>query len=248
MKLKFGFSQQLYDTVYNLPPWQKTLIFVVSLVIPVAVFWYMFLSSTWGEIDTIQQKIPDLKREITILKEKEKKIPLLEKELNTMNLILDNALRLLPEKEDIPSILTEISSMGNESRLYFRTFKTQPERLIGFYAAIPFSIEFLGPFHNSLKFFEKISKMPRIVHVKSVKMQKAQKAFSIKSKEAGNEGSDVSLDSAETKTSYEPLAGDKRNLRGREWEIKISCEGETYRFLTPAEQEALKEKEKKVKK
>lgn len=252
--MKLALPQKLYDNVYNMPVWQKGAIFVLSIVIPVAVFWYLFLSSTWGELDTMEEKIPKLQQEIAKLKAQEKTIPQLEQELASMKDILKKALKLLPEKEDIPSILTEVSSLGNEARLDITSFTPQNERKASFYAAIPFSINFSGPFHNTVRFFEEISKMARIVHIKDVRMGSPRKAKSIKSKQAGeNQVSSTSAgageaNGAENLSAESTAAEGTVGLRGGSWLINTSCTGETYRFLTPEEQAAAKKQSQQKKK
>jgi type IV pilus assembly protein PilO len=256
--MKLSLPQNLYDNLYNMPAWQKAVIFILSMAIPVAIFWYLFLSSAWGELDTIEAKIPRLRQEIAHLKAQEKTIPELEKELALMKDILKKALKLLPEKEDIPSILTEVSSLGNEARLNIESFTPLRERKASFYAAIPFSMQFSGPFHNTVKFFDHISKMARIVHIKDVSMGNPTKARSIQSKQAGNVGSGgegnsqsvtVAVESATSGTGAESATEGKVGLRGGTWIINTSCTGETYRFLTPEEQAAArKHKQGKKKK
>jgi type IV pilus assembly protein PilO len=224
MKLSLTLPQHVYDTVYGIPTWQKAAIFVVSLIIPVALFWFLFFSATWTEIESIEQKIPHLEQEIARLKSKEKIIPKLEQELEDMKNILAKAMELLPEKEDIPSILTEISSLANRERLTIQSFAPKEEKKTGFYAAIPFEIKFSGPFHNSVRFFAHIINMPRIVQIKSVKMGNPEKQRSVQSKQAGGNrgGGEGSVSSG--------------------WVITTDCIGETYRFLTPEEQAELRKK------
>lgn len=250
--MKLALPQRLYDNVYNMPVWQKAAVFIFSMVIPVGLFWYLFLSSTWGELDTIETKIPRLKKEIAALRAREKTIPQLEKELTLMRGILKKALKLLPEKEDIPSILTEVSSLGNEARLNITSFTPQNERKAGFYAAIPFSMKFSGPFHNTVKFFEEISKMPRIVHVKNVTMGNPRKAKSIQSKQSGNSQAGSASEGGGEASGSENLSTESpeggAGLRGGNWIVNTSCVGETYRFLTPQEQAAAKKQQKRRKK
>jgi len=236
----------LFDSVYRMPTWQKALVLVITWAVPLALFWFLFLSTRIGEIDTISTKIPNLKREIALLETKSRQLPRLEKELKAMQDILKQAMKLLPEKEDIPSVLTEISSLGNEARLEFQAFKPGEEKHEKFYASIPVGLEFKGPFHNTVVFFDKVSRMARIVHIKDVTMGKAEESSQIWS-QTGNIAHKAGGSSA-PETADLNLSKSSGIQRGGNWIIQTKCTAATYRFLTPEEQKALKKSKGKKKK
>ncbi len=229
-----------------MPTWQKALALTVTWAVPLALFWFLFLSTRMGEIDSISSKIPNLKREIAILETKSRQLPKLEKELKAMQEILKQAMKLLPEKEDIPSVLTEISSLGNEARLEFQAFRPGEEKIEKFYASIPVSLEFKGPFHNTVVFFDKVSRMARIVHIKDVSMGKAEESSQTWS-QTGNEPGKAQ-NNASPNTADSNLSESKGIQRGGNWIIQTKCSAVTYRFLTPDEQKANKKKAGKQKK
>jgi type IV pilus assembly protein PilO len=238
----------LFQTVYSLPIWQKAGICLLAIVIPIALFWFFFLSIRLGEMKTMSEKIPKLRQEVVELEAKSKHITQLEEELNIMKGILQKALKLLPEKEDIPTFLPEISSLGNEARLDFLSFKPQKEQPKAFYAAIPINMEFNGPFHNTVDFFDNVSRMARIVHVKSVSMGKAKqttKVWSQKGSATSNQKTEATGEAAPIKRSGEDLTEGQEIKQGSTWIISTRCEAVTYRFLSLEEQQAKKEKGKR---
>ncbi len=243
-KPSFKIPPQLFDAVYNLPAWQKALIMIASWVIPLGLFWFFFLSSSLGEMSTISDRIPKLKKEIRQLEAKKKRLPLMENDLKAMEEILKQALRLLPEKEDIPSVLTEISSLGNESGLDMNSFTPGREQIQGFYAAIPVSLSFSGPFHNTLVFFDKVGKMARIVHIRNIKMGQAKESKNIWSQKGSVAGAKIP-GGANAAVASSSGTDDSSVERGSSWVIRTTCQAVTYRFLTPEEQKARNKKNKK---
>lgn len=238
----------LFQTVYSLTTWQKAGIWLLAVVIPIALFWFFFLSVRLGEMKTMSERIPKLRQEVVELEAKSKQITQLEDELNIMKEILQKALKLLPEKEDIPTFLPEISSLGNEARLDFLSFKPQKEQPKAFYAAIPINMEFNGPFHNTVDFFDNVSRMARIVHLKSVSMGKAKqttKVWSQKGSASENKKTEATGEAAPIKGSGEDLTKDQKVKRGSAWIINTCCEAVTYRFLSLEEQQAKKGKGKR---
>ena len=63
-------------------------------------------------------------------------------------------MKSLPNKEEIPSLLTSISQSGQDSGLEFLLFQPKGEKRKGFYAEIPVSMKITGSFHNVVIFFE----------------------------------------------------------------------------------------------
>ncbi len=245
MQLKIPSS--IFDTVYSMPVWQKILILLASWLIPLGLFWYLFLSARIGELDTISTKIPKLKKEIATLEQKSKQIPKLEKELKEMQGILAQAMKLLPEKEDIPSVLTSISSLGNEARLEFQAFRPGTEKVHDFYVSIPVSLEFKGPFHNTVVFFDRISRMARIVHIQDVSMGGAKESAQIWSQATKDTGKNSATSSSSTTAKVESGQNEDVIQRGSTWVIQTKCTAVTYRFLTPEEQKKRKRRNKKKK-
>jgi len=237
----------LFQAAYSLPIWQKAGIWLLVLIIPMVLFWFFFLSVRLEEMKTMSEKIPNLKQELVKLEAKSKQIPQLEEELNIMKGILQNALKLLPEKEDIPTFLPEISSLGNAARLDFLSFKPQKEQPKAFYAAIPINMEFNGPFHNTVGFFNNISRMARIVHIKTVSMGKAKQSkevWSQKGPATGNQKIGASSEAAPIKGAGKGPTEGQEVKRSGTWIISTHCEAVTYRFLSPEEQQAKKKTKK----
>ena len=65
----------LFQTVYGLPAWQKIAIWLASMAIPIALFWFLFLSPRMDEMNSLSGKIPQLQREVRELEAKEAQIP-----------------------------------------------------------------------------------------------------------------------------------------------------------------------------
>jgi len=84
-------------------------------------------------------------------------------------------MKKLPEKKDIPSLLASISRSGQDAGLEFLLFKPNPERNKEFYAEIPVSIRVTGTYHNVALFFDKVSRLSRIVNFDDIKMVNAKK-------------------------------------------------------------------------
>lgn len=89
------------------------------------------------------------------------------KEYAQLQELLQQMLKQLPETKDIPNLLRNVSNVGMETRLKITYFEPKPMHNKEFYAELPFSIKFSGPFHNVGYFFDGIRRLDRIINITS---------------------------------------------------------------------------------
>ncbi|UKL13084.1 type IV pilus inner membrane component PilO [Dissulfurimicrobium hydrothermale] len=233
-KIKFEIPQRFLQFVLNLELWQKLVILAGSWVIPIAIFWFFIISGDLQELTRLSEDIPRLRDEVTRLEIQKAKIPQIEEELRSMQTLLSEALRLLPEKKDIPSVLTEISNLGNDARLEFNLFSPQTEVLERFYAVIPVKMEFTGSFFDIMGFFDKVSRMGRIVQMREISMdnpRQGRDVWSLKGQRHPAHPGDKA-DSAADNAWVETQGGGG-------WIVDVKCQAATFRFLSEDEQKAI---------
>lgn len=85
------------------------------------------------------------------------------------------ALYKLPDRGEIPQLLSDISALGRESGLDVRTFEPQEEIRKEFYAVVPVSMRVVGSFHDLARFFEKVGKMSRVVRIHDISIGDVQR-------------------------------------------------------------------------
>jgi hypothetical protein len=100
-----------------------------------------------------------------------------EQEIAEMEKRLKQALRQLPDSKELPGLLTDVSSLGKDAGLEFTAFRPRDEIAKDFYAEVPIEVEFSGDFHDIARFFDKVSKLPRIVNVSQLQMEIAGQEF-----------------------------------------------------------------------
>jgi len=81
---------------------------------------------------------------------------------------LRQAVAQLPDTKEIPDLLSNISSLGREAGLDVVQFKQRPEKFEEFYAEVPVDILVRGTYHQVAAFFDRVSRMARIVNVNDV--------------------------------------------------------------------------------
>ena len=87
------------------------------------------------------------------------------------------AIAQLPTSKEIPSLLANISNLGKDAGLEFILFRPQPEVTQEFLALIPVEIRVKGTYTDVAIFFDRVSKMPRIVNISGVAMEGAKEVM-----------------------------------------------------------------------
>lgn len=145
-------------------------IVAATLVLFAGLFvWFVYLPMS-EEIEKMRQEVAKLEQKLNqaiIRARAEKK---LQAEFAEVDLQFQEALKLLPNTKEIPSLLKGITQLGTDSQLEFRLFSPQKENSRDFYLEIPVSIEVSGNYHNVAMFFEKVGQMERIVNILNVSM------------------------------------------------------------------------------
>ncbi|MCH7890621.1 MAG: type 4a pilus biogenesis protein PilO [Gemmatimonadetes bacterium] len=121
-----------------------------------------------GQLTQVQTKIVESRAVASNLKRFKGKQQELRAELEI-------ALLRLPNQRQLPVLLTNMSSLAKKSGLEIRSFKPAAEVNRGFYAEVPISIEFLGRYHEAGIFFDRLSRLSRIINITELKMSLADR-------------------------------------------------------------------------
>jgi type IV pilus assembly protein PilO len=162
------------DSIYKLPTSKKALILVVLLCVIVGLYVYVFFMPWQREMKGLKVELNNLARELNESKAIAKDLQKFKDEVAKLNIELANALTQLPNEKEIPEILRNISTLGKESNLEFTLFRPKPEEPKQFYANVPIELVVLGSYHNTGMFFDRVSKLPRIINVVNFNMASAK--------------------------------------------------------------------------
>jgi type IV pilus assembly protein PilO len=83
---------------------------------------------------------------------------------------LEVALVKLPEEKEIPKLLTQVNTLGQQSGLEFLLFRPASPISRGFYAEVPIDIRVQGEYHTLGGFLDRVSKLERIVNVADLRI------------------------------------------------------------------------------
>lgn len=128
-------------------------------------WWALLFQPAWDERDRLQIQLAGLEQQLFQKKRIAANLPQLEAEIKQLQERLKASVARLPEEKEIPTLLTQVNSLGEESGLAFTLFRPQAAVKKDFYAEVPIQVRVEGSFHALGAFFDRIGKMERIVNI-----------------------------------------------------------------------------------
>ena len=150
----------------------------VFLLLAVAIygaFYYFVYTGLEAEIETKTQERRELQDEVEKGKVTAARLPEFRREVERREATLQALSRILPSNKEVDDLLRKVQQMAAESSLNVLRFKPEATQPREFYAAWPITLELDGNYHNLAYFFDRLSKLSRIVNVSNLKVNSNKK-------------------------------------------------------------------------
>jgi len=165
-----GFFLEKIDKIGKLSRLYRVLICFGILLMLFGPFFYFSYQPKVNKIDELKTEQETLETRVVRAKAKARQLKHFQDKLEKAETEFKMAVKKLPEKKEIPSLLSSISQSGRDAGLEFLLFEPRGERTKEFYAEIPVSIIFTGNYHKTALFFDKVARLHRIVNIDDIKM------------------------------------------------------------------------------
>jgi len=161
----------LIDRFFELGGRQRLIACVAVALLVVGAYWYLLYAPRRAEIAQTRQVIVDLTAQRD---SKVKLIANLDATRDAVRELVADVRRAevrLPDRKEIPDLLSSVSSAVRESGLEIMLFRQKAERYHEFYAEVPVEILVRGDYHQVATFFDRVSQLDRIVNVGDISMR-----------------------------------------------------------------------------
>jgi type IV pilus assembly protein PilO len=165
-----GLLLENIDKIGKLSRLYRILICLGVFSILIGPFVYFSYQPKIKKINELKKEQATLKTRLVRAKAKAKQLKHFQDKLKKAQTEFKIAVKKLPEKKEIPSLLSSISRTGRGAGLEFLLFEPRDERTKEFYAEIPVSIIVTGNYHKTALFFDKVARLHRIVNIDDIKM------------------------------------------------------------------------------
>ena len=149
---------------------QRVLIYASAIVLLVGSFTYFAYLPKHKEIGRLESEYKKLAEKLDKAKKTAKQLNYYRTKMKAAEAQFKIVMKALPEKEEIPALLSGISQAARDAGLDITKFQPNQEKAKEFYAEVPMTISVSGNYHNVAMFFDKISNLPRIVTIEAIKM------------------------------------------------------------------------------
>lgn len=165
-----------FEALENIPRSQKIIIVVLIIIVVIGGFVYFVFLPTKAEIDVIKNGIYELNRQINNNDVKLRRLDQLKIENKQLQSELSLLQAQLPAEQEVSGLLKQISDLSVESGLEVKLWKPGGRKNdpSGLYTEIPVDVEVSGGYHALATFFDRVSKLPRIVNITNLNMEGAK--------------------------------------------------------------------------
>ena len=133
-------------------------------------FHYLVYSGMQEEIAKKEQEKQALSDEVESGKLTAAKLPEFKREVERREAQLQTLSRILPDSKEVDDLLRKVQALAAQSNLDVLRFKPEATQPVDFYAKWPISLDLDGTYHNLAYFFDRLSKLSRIVNVSNLKI------------------------------------------------------------------------------
>jgi type IV pilus assembly protein PilO len=166
-------NQFLYS-IFDRPKSHKlTILGVIVILSLTASYFYLYMPQA-DQIGRLVQDLEIAQGEMDKKRALAGNKPKLQKDLQELEARLKEAIARLPDKKEIPDLLSNISKKARESGLEIILFRPRGENFQEFYAEIPVEIVVKGNFFNVVSFFDEVGRLTRLVNMNNIGFKSPQ--------------------------------------------------------------------------
>ena len=112
-----------------------------------------------------QHSLEDKIRENNELESYRPKLKQIEQQLAELKQQLEIEQRIVPDEKQVDGFITMLDAEAQKSGVELRRYLAKDTRAQQYYTEVPFDIELDGPYYSTLNFFDRVSKLERIVNI-----------------------------------------------------------------------------------
>ncbi len=164
----------ILEKIERLALWQRAAIVAgVITVFFAAATWFVYFP-LYEEMEALEKNLETLEKKLATAKLNAAELEKFQAKMRDAEAQFKIAMRALPDKQEIPALLTNVSKSGQEVGLDFLLFEPKPENRKDFYAEIPVAMTIRGDYHNLALFFDKVARLSRIVNIQNINIQRGK--------------------------------------------------------------------------
>jgi type IV pilus assembly protein PilO len=149
-----------------------------------------------------QHALEDKIRENNELESYRPKLKQIEQQLAELKQQLEIEQRIVPDEKQIDGFITMMDGEAQKAGVELRRYTAKDVKPQQYYTEVPFEMELDGPYYSTLNFFDRVSKLERIVNVGNLLVSTTKNPSGAKAKRTYSYAPNESVIATFTATTY----------------------------------------------
>jgi type IV pilus assembly protein PilO len=138
---------------------------IASGALLTAALYFAVFKSQSDKNATAQHALDDKVRENNELESYRPKLKDMERQLANLKQQLEIERRIVPDEKQVDGFIEMMDGEAQKAGVELRRYTAKPVSSKEYYSEVPFEMELDGPYYSMLSFFDRVSKLERIVNV-----------------------------------------------------------------------------------
>ena len=143
-------------------------IVLLSGAIVSAGLYFVVFKSQMEKNTAAQHALEDKIRENNELESYRPKLKQIEQQLAELKQQLEIEARIVPDDKQVDGFITMMDAEAVKAGVELRRYTARDVKQAQYYTEVPFEMELDGPYYSALNFFDRVSKLERIVNVSNM--------------------------------------------------------------------------------
>jgi len=157
-------------------------VLVLAGIVGTGALYYTVFKSQRDENASAQIKLQAKMRENAELEAYKPKLADIERQVASLKQQLDIERRIVPDEKEVDNFMRMVGGEARKAGIEIRRYTARPVSAREYYTEVPFEVELDGPYYSMLGFFDRVSKLERIVNVNNLLVSSTRKPSDAKAK------------------------------------------------------------------
>jgi type IV pilus assembly protein PilO len=172
-----------------------------GLIVTAALYFLVFKGQDEKNA-TAQHALEDKIRENNELESYRPKLKQIEQQLAELKQQLEIEQRIVPDEKNVDGFIEMMDSEAVKAGVELRRYTAKDTKSQQYYTEVPFDMELDGPYYSALNFFDRVSKLERIVNISSLLVSTTKNPNGAKAKRTYTYAPNESIIATFTATTY----------------------------------------------
>lgn len=180
---------------------QWGIVILGGAVVSAGLYFTVFKSQTEKNV-AAQHALEEKIRENNELESYRPKLKQIEQQLAELKQQLDIEARIVPNEKQVDGFITMMDGEATKAGIELRRYTAKDVKPQQYYTEVPFEMELDGPYYSALNFFDRVSKLERIVNVSNLIVATTKNPSGAKAKRTYQYAPNESVIATFTATTY----------------------------------------------